>query len=301
LAERAQSKLLAAVAENGREAVLEEGALLWREGDPGDSVVILLDGTLAVTDRTPAGEPVVLGTMEPGTIVGEIAAFDGRPRSATVRASSRCRIVRLEATRFRALVEARPDILAELFWLQVDRVRSLTTRVTRAHDRAITDQLTRLYNYGFFRDRLSLELERAEATGDSIALVMLDIDHFKVFNDAHGHEEGNRVLVELAEILRAASRRGDILVRYGGEEFAALLYGATAEEAGRFAESVRRSVEGYSFAGAESLPGGRLTVSAGVAATAGSAASDDDLIRAADRCLYRAKEGGRNRVVVDGA
>jgi diguanylate cyclase len=218
-----------------------------------------------------------------------------------VRASSRCRIARLAADSFRALVESRPDILAELFWLEVDRVRALTTRVTRAHHRAITDRLTRLYNYGFFRERLALELERAEATGDSVALVMFDIDHFKHFNDAHGHEEGNRILLELADILRAAGRRGDILVRYGGEEFAALLYGATAEEAGRFAEAVRRSVEGYAFAGAETQPGGRLTVSAGVAASGAGSRFQDELIRAADRCLYQAKEGGRNRVVVDHA
>jgi diguanylate cyclase (GGDEF)-like protein len=198
-------------------------------------------------------------------------------------------------------VETRPSILAELFWLEVDRVRSLTSHVTRAHHRAITDPLTRLYNYGFFRERLALELERAHATGDTIALVMFDIDHFKRFNDTHGHEEGNRILEELAELLRAVGRRGDILVRYGGEEFVALLYGATAEEAGRFAEAVRRGVEGYVFSGAETQPGGRLTISAGVAATSDGTATEEALINAADRCLYRAKQDGRNRTIIEGA
>ncbi len=292
-------KLLGEISRRGIETALEAGAILWAEGDPGDSVVYLVEGTLAVTDRTPDGDPLVIRTMEAGSVVGELAAFDGRPRSATVKASTPCRIVRLPAADFCDLIETRPDILAELFWLEVDRVRSLTSRVTRTHHRAITDRLTRLYNYGFFRERLALELERARATGDSVALVMLDIDHFKLFNDEHGHEEGNAVLVELAGIMRQVGRRGDILVRYGGEEFAALLYGATPEEAQRFAENVRQAVENHDFRGGETQPAGRLTVSAGVAAVSGDLASDEALIRAADQSLYRAKEAGRNRTVID--
>ncbi len=292
-------KLADEMARRGQAAKLETGAILWREGDAGDSVVYIVDGTLAVTDQTADGETVVLRAMGPGNIVGEIAAFDGRPRSATVRACTSCQIYRLPAAQFRAMLEERGDILAELYWVQLDRVRSLTTRVTRTHHRAITDRLTRLYNYDFFRERLSLELERATATGDGVALVMFDIDHFKHFNDAHGHEEGNRVLTEIAELLRGTGRRGDILVRYGGEEFAALLYGATAEDAARFAEAVRRGVEGSALKGAETQPGGRLTISAGVAVSDGGPGADEILIRAADRALYRAKEEGRNRIVID--
>lgn len=292
-------KLLAEISLRGDEVALATGTVLWREGDRGDSVVYLVEGTLAVTDRTPEGETVMLRTMEAGSVVGELAAFDGRPRSATVQANTPCRIVRLPAGDFRDLLESRPDILAELFWLEVDRVRSLSSRVTRTHHRAITDRLTRLYNYGFFCERLALELERARVTGDSVALAMFDIDHFKHYNDLHGHEEGNRVLVELAEVLRTVARRGDILVRYGGEEFVALLYGASAAEALRFAETVRKGVEGHRFPGGERQPSGRLTVSAGVAALGGDRASGEELIRAADRALYRAKEAGRNCTVAD--
>jgi diguanylate cyclase (GGDEF)-like protein len=292
-------KLAAEMARRGQTANLETGNVLWREGDTGDAVAYIVEGTLAVTDQTPDGETVVLRAMGPGNVVGEIAAYDGRPRSATVRACTPCRIYRLAAAEFRAMLIERPEILAELYWVQVDRVRSLTARVTRTHQRAITDRLTRLYNYDFFRERLALELDRAAATGDGVALVMFDIDHFKHFNDTHGHEEGNRVLTEIAELLRGTGRRGDILVRYGGEEFAALLYGATAEDATRFAETVRKGVEGGTFAGCETQPGGRLTISAGVAVAAGGPGADETLIRAADRALYQAKEAGRNRVVVD--
>jgi diguanylate cyclase (GGDEF)-like protein len=126
---------------------------------------------------------------------------------------------------------------------------------------------------------------------------MFDIDHFKNYNDLHGHQEGNVVLQSVAGILRDTGRRGDIVARYGGEEFVALLYGASREEAERFAESARRGIERFNFPMGETQPLGRVTLSAGVATFPSDAAGDEALIRAADARLYRAKEGGRNRVV----
>jgi diguanylate cyclase (GGDEF)-like protein len=281
----------------GAERKLGAGEYLWRQGDPGTHVALLLEGSLAVTDRTTGGQTVVLRTVEAPNIVGDIAAFDGRPRSASVEARSCCRLIVVAAEDFRSLLRSRPDILEELFWLQVDRVRSLTAQVTRTHQRAITDTLTRLYNYGFFRERLDLEVERARETGDPLSLVMFDIDHFKHYNDTNGHEEGNEVLRTIAEILRAEGRRGDILVRYGGEELVALFYGASESEALRFAESVRRIVQDHPFRGRENQPGGRVTISAGVATATGPDISSDTLIGAADQHLYAAKEAGRNRVL----
>jgi diguanylate cyclase (GGDEF)-like protein len=166
--------------------------------------------------------------------------------------------------------------------------------VSRTHHRAITDPLTTLYNYGFFRERLALELERAHLTGDPVALAMFDIDHFKNYNDTHGHQEGNRVLQKVAELLRKTGRRGDVLARYGGEEFVALLYGATASDGWRFAEAFRSAVAAQVFPGESSQPLGRITVSGGVATFPLDAQDDIALIKAADARLYRAKESGRN-------
>jgi diguanylate cyclase (GGDEF)-like protein len=281
----------------GGEARLGSGAILWHEGDPGDSVALLMDGLLEVVHQGPGGEEVVLRTLESGAVVGEIASTDGRTRSATVRARTPCRILKIPAPAFRALLKERPDILEQLYWLQVERVRSLTRQVSRTHHRAITDPLTQLYNFGFFKERLDIELDRARHTKDPVALVMFDLDHFKQYNDTNGHQEGNTVLVTFADILKGAGRRGDIIARYGGEEFVALLYGAPHEEAIRFAESVRESLSTQTFTGGERQPGGRLTCSAGVASFPGDADSDESLVKAADMRLYRAKEGGRNRVV----
>ena len=281
----------------GTETRLDGGAILWREGDPGDSVALLLEGTLEVVHAPPDGEEVVLRTLDQGAVVGELASTDGRARSATVRARTPCRLLKIPAADFRNLLRRRPDVLEELYFMQVERVRSLTRQVTRTHQRAITDPLTRLYNFGFFRERLEIEVDRAAQTGDLVSLVIFDIDHFKKYNDNNGHEEGNVALTTVSEIIKGTGRRGDIMGRYGGEEFVALLYGATRQEAEALAETVRGTIEGTDFEGGPKQPSGRVTISAGVATFPWDAQSDEALIKAADENLYKAKEGGRNRVV----
>jgi diguanylate cyclase (GGDEF)-like protein len=281
----------------GVEEGLEPGRYLWKEGDRGDEVVLLLDGTLDVVLEPAAGEPVVLRSLEPGAVVGEFAALDGRERSAAVRAVTPSRVLRIPAPAFRELVSTRHDIVLELFWQQVDRVRSLTGRVTQTHRAAITDALTGLYNFGFFRERLGLEVDRARATGDPLSLAVFDLDHFKRFNDRHGHAAGNEALVKVAAAIRAGSRRGDVVARYGGEEFVALLYGAQRGEAAAFADQIRARIAETRFGEAASPE--QVTVSGGVATLPDDADSAACLFEAADANLYRAKEAGRNRVIAD--
>lgn len=295
-AEPILKELYAELSAEGEVLDVRQDELLWKEGDPGDSVVLLLDGILEIVNDAGEGEEVVLRTVEPVAVVGEIAA-DGQGRSAAVRVRTPGRVLRVSAARFKEILRRRPDVLEWLYWEQVARVRSLTRRFTRTHRRAITDPLTRLYNFGFFRQRLDDELARAEETEDLVSLVIFDIDHFKHYNDTNGHQEGNVVLSGVARIMKETGRRGDILARYGGEEFVALLYGAAGDEAARFAETVREAIEAEPFAGGEKQPEGRVTVSAGVATYPTDARHAEALLQEADRRLYRAKEAGRNRVV----
>jgi diguanylate cyclase (GGDEF)-like protein len=297
-AEPILKELYAELSAEGELQELGEGALLWNEGDPGDSVVLLLDGLLEIVNLPGQEEEVVLRTVEPVAVVGEIAA-DGQGRSAAVRARSRSRILKVSSARFKEILRRRPDVLEWLYWEQVARVRSLTRRFTRTHQRAITDPLTRLYNFGFFRKRLEDELSRASETDDLVSLVIFDIDNFKHYNDTNGHQEGNVVLSGVARIMKDTGRRGDVLARYGGEEFVALLYGAARDEAARFAEAVREAIEAEPFHGGEKQPQGRVTISGGVATFPHDAPDAATLLEEADKRLYRAKESGRNRVVVD--
>ena len=290
----AVSSMRSLLSELGDECDLAAGTMLWKEGDPGNEVVLVKDGTLQVVHEGPEGDVVVLRELEAGSVLGEMACLDGQPRSASVRAFTDCRIARVPATQFRELLRRRPEILEALLLQQAQIVRSLTGQVTRNHRRAITDPLTRLYNLGFFTERLSMELERARETGDPVSVVMFDLDHFKLYNDTYGHQQGNVALARVGEILKSTGRRGDIVARYGGEEFVALLYGASRDEARRFAESVRTAIESAAFPGGAGL--GRVTVSGGVASFPSDALTRDALIECADRNLYHAKQAGRNRI-----
>jgi diguanylate cyclase (GGDEF)-like protein len=282
----------------GGETRLGAGAVLYREGDPGDSVAVLLDGLLEVVHEAPDGEEAVLRTLEPGAVVGEMAAVsDGRTRSATVRARTACRLVKVPAGQFRELLKQQPELLLELYLIQVDRVRGLTRQVAGTHHhRTITDPVTHVYNFAFFRERLELELGRARQTQDPVSLALFEIDHFEQYAEANGEKEGHAALVTVAEILKGASRRGDIVARYGSKQFVALLYGTASDEALAFAEAVRGFVASRSFPGGEAQPGGHVTVSAGVATFPKDARADEELVKAADIYLYQAQEAGRNRV-----
>jgi two-component system, cell cycle response regulator len=179
--------------------------------------------------------------------------------------------------------------------------RSLIIEETRADNRrleqlATTDALTRLPNRRAFLERLGAEFDRAQRYGKVITLLVIDADHFKGVNDAHGHLCGDRVLAQLASLLQSTVRTVDAVARYGGEEFVAVLPETRLDGAVIFAERLREAVERHSFSGPNGAPLS-LTISIGVAAyPADGVNSSEDLIARADEALYRAKSGGRNQV-----
>jgi diguanylate cyclase (GGDEF)-like protein len=161
---------------------------------------------------------------------------------------------------------------------------------------AVTDELTGLFNVRQFHSRLENEIDRAERFGTPLSLVMLDIDKFKSVNDTYGHQQGDRVLVEVARVLRRLSRDVDLPARYGGEEMAVVLPQTDLRGAELGAARMRAAIEGMQI---PRLDGGGLlpiTASFGVASFPAEAADKTALIAAADAALYRAKRGGRNRV-----
>lgn len=158
---------------------------------------------------------------------------------------------------------------------------------------AITDDLTRIYNYRYFERTLDNLLNPGQKPR-SLAVLMLDIDHFKEINDAYGHLTGNRVLVELATILKEQIRDQDIVTRFGGEEFAIILPDADYPGALQVAERIRQAIAGHVFQG-EGKPI-HLTVSTGVAIWPEDGVDKNEIIDRADSALYRAKTTGRNSV-----
>ena len=163
------------------------------------------------------------------------------------------------------------------------------------------DGLTDLYNHRFLHQLLETEISRAGRYDRSVSLLMIDIDNFKVFNDTHGHPAGDSVLKQMGHTLRRLSRNCDYVARYGGEEFAIIVPEVSTGAAARMAERICAVVDETEFEGEEVMPRGRLTISIGVATFPAQASTKDELIDHADKALYKAKAGGRNRVVVYGA
>jgi diguanylate cyclase (GGDEF)-like protein len=170
------------------------------------------------------------------------------------------------------------------------RLYQLTKRLS------ITDELTGLRNYRFLQQRLDQEYERANRYNRYLSMLMLDIDHFKEFNDSHGHIAGDHALADLAGILNGEVREVDILARYGGEEFGIILPETDAAGAFVVAEKIREAVSMFKFADAGGERGEHLTVSVGVATFPVHALDREALLRQADDALYQAKHFGRDRV-----
>jgi len=163
---------------------------------------------------------------------------------------------------------------------------------------AIHDGLTNLYNYRRFKEVLDEELASCRRNNSPLALVMADIDHFKNYNDNNGHQEGNVVLREIADIMLRSTRGADLVARYGGEEFVVILPDTEVEGARAVAENIRRRVSDEKFDGEEEQPNGRLTITLGLACYPRDAEGAPDLIDNADQALYSGKRAGRNRLVV---
>jgi diguanylate cyclase (GGDEF)-like protein len=166
-------------------------------------------------------------------------------------------------------------------------------------ERSVRDPLTGLYNRAYFLEQLGATAEAGAARGLGLAVLMLDVDHFKRVNDTYGHDSGDAVLREVAQVLRECTRSEDLVARYGGEEFILALTVAAPDQATERAERIRAEIAARKvFAGGDNL---RVTASIGLTfARPGRARSPQpkDLIIAADQGLYQAKHAGRNRVVL---
>jgi len=167
----------------------------------------------------------------------------------------------------------------------------------RAHERlklgGNIDGLTGLYTHRYFQEALNNELARARRFKYPVCLMMIDIDHFKKYNDTFGHPAGDVVLKTIAEIIRHKLRSYDTVARYGGEEISVILPYTTREKAKPLAERIRREIASYHFKGTEDV---KVTISLGLASYPDNAHTRQELIQRADQALYLAKEGGRNRV-----
>jgi diguanylate cyclase (GGDEF)-like protein len=200
-------------------------------------------------------------------------------------------LFRLEDQPFLADEKQVLDVLATQMALACQNI----TAMQKIQQLAQTDDLTGIYNKRFFRQSFIKEFERARRYQFPLALLMMDLDHFKKVNDRFGHQLGDVVLSEFAALVLELTRTTDIFARYGGEEFALILPHTAEKEAVEIAERIRRKAEACDFPGEESPI--YCTVSIGVGINGPEVATPEELVDIADTNLYKAKEKGRNLVI----
>jgi diguanylate cyclase (GGDEF)-like protein len=224
---------------------------------------------------------VCLPLLAQGETLGILHILDGVAsvdEAAEARMAEKCRLA---------------GLLADNIGLGIANLRMRTT----LRNLSIRDPLTGLFNRRYMEEAMALERHRATRNNAQMAVIMIDIDHFKTFNDRYGHDAGDAVLRELGAFLKHHGRGSDIACRYGGEEFILILSPSTAEGARQRAEKIRADAALLNVKRADQELGA-ITVSLGVAIFPDHASDAAELIKAADIALYQAKSGGRNQVLM---
>ena len=281
---------------------LSTGELLLSPGAQNEHVYIVLSGSVNVHVGSP--QAPVLVTMEAGACVGEMSIIEDRDPSAYVIGAEDSHLLVIHQSVLWAMVDASHAFAKNLLVVLSERVRSHNRVIAdsfgemkKFERHATTDALTGLGNRRSMEETFPREIERCLDDDKPVALIMVDVDNFKDFNDKFGHQAGDRALIAVANVLKDQFRPADVLIRYGGDEFVVLLPDADQEAAHRVAERVRMTVSGDTTDSGDSLIQIPIRVSMGVAALDGGG-SLTSLIRSADAALYRAKRAGRDMVAV---
>jgi diguanylate cyclase (GGDEF)-like protein len=295
-------EVIAWVHEAAHERYLKEGDVLLESGHENRSMYFVLFGSLRI--ELAAENRAFITYVNRGECVGELSVLDSKPTTARVIAAEDSHIMILERESLWRLINTSHIVARNLLYILSNRIRKddealsdsfiLQQRYARS---ARIDTLTGLYNRYWLDEMLPRLIERAHTDGDSLGLLMIDVDHFKRFNDSFGHLAGDELLRILGALLLSHLRVDDSAVRFGGEEFVVILPGLehdrVIEVAERLCEVIRtQTVERLAH---KDLPG--VTASIGVTLL-DPGETGRELIAKADTALYQAKHAGRDQVVV---
>lgn len=276
------------------------GELLLCPGTHNDHVYVVLSGSLNVHVGSP--DAPILATMDVGACAGEMSIIEDRDPSAYVVAAEPTHVLVIHKNILWDMVNASHEFAKNLLLMLSERVRTHNHFIAasygdlRKYERnATTDALTGLGNRHAMEDEFPQAVNRCLENDEPVSLIMIDVDRFKPFNDRFGHVAGDRALSAVAEVLRTQFRPCDLLVRFGGDEFAVLLPGVTVGEAADIAQRVRNTVNADLEVDGDSRISIPLRISMGVAQLEHQG-TFEALLNAADEALYRAKDAGRNTV-----
>ncbi len=281
---------------------LKKGEVLIEQGVRRACMFLVVTGELSVHLDSVEGDPVAVITR--GETVGELSLLDGSDASAWVVARSDGLVLEVKEEDFWQLTNASHPFAVNLLIKLAERLRANNATVSsnvqkrRQYERAaMFDGLTGIHNRRWLDETLHRLVRRHEAGGAKMALSLIDIDHFKLFNDKFGHAAGDHVLTSVAATLAANLRPTDLVARFGGEEFVIIFPDTELEAAALAAERVRVAVAAKGLAMPDGVALPPVTISLGLARLA-DRQTVPELLKAADAAMYEAKQAGRNRVVI---
>ncbi len=280
-------------------ARLAPGEILLRPEHSNNSMYVLLSGQVSVHLENLDNPPLLC--LMAGECVGEMSVFDGRNPSAYVKAADGVEVLAIESHTLWQLIDASHSLSRNLLHLLANRLRSGNAIVTDSQSRqretehaANSDALTGLNNRRWLEELL-VRLKGKELEDIlPVSVMMLDVDHFKRFNDTYGHKAGDLVLQMVAKTMRRRLRPSDMVARFGGEEFIILLPHTAEAESKVVAERLRAGIQATEITAEQGVELPPVTVSIGIAGWR-SGDNLEAMVEAADKALYRAKANGRNR------
>ena len=274
--------------------------VLIHAGNPNRYLYLLLSGRLSVYLETTHKEPIAY--IEAGESVGEMSLIDNQPTSASVRAIQPSRLMVIDEQLMWMLVNTSHAISTNLLFTLALRLRSGNSHLAKSREQidefrfhATVDALTDLYNRNWLDQMLARQLQHSHQHTEALSILMLDIDHFKAFNDQYGHPAGDAALRAVGAAIKDKLRPTDMAARYGGEEFVVLLPDTDRHTAREVAERLRAAVSAVRITSLEGELLPKVTVSIGLTGLV-PPCTQDELIQQADKAMYEAKHAGRNRV-----
>ncbi len=290
------------------------GSTVFREGDSGQELFIVRSGRIGSYVSQADGTRREVYEFTPGVLFGEMAIIENEPRSATCYAKDDAELLVLDGIDFYRLVYEHPVIgvkllssMARVMTSWLDEASGFLGGLVRwgeaARRRAITDELSGFFNRRFLEEAMAARFARGAGSSRRCSLLMLDIDRFRDINAAFGQSGGDAAIAAAASSFVPKIREGEVGARLSGDEFAVFLPSGGLDRALELAEDMRRAAEALrlELPSPRAPQGGRpepafITVSIGAAASPEHADTPEALLAAADKALYKAKEGGRNRV-----
>ncbi|HUX49241.1 MAG TPA: GGDEF domain-containing protein [Spirochaetia bacterium] len=287
------------------------GTQLFAEGNEGNEMYLVYSGRVVTTVSLPDGKTLELATFGTGDFFGEMSIFEQAPRSATCTTRDPSCLLALHEQEFFRFLTQYPQSAIKIMYrmLNITAGRLMNTGQflsdmvqwgESARKRAITDEMTGLYNRRFLDDSIEAQFQRAKAEGRPLTVIMVDLDRFREINEAYGIAAGDDVILAVAPVFKEHMKPTDILARYGGDEFTFVCPDTNTEEALERARAICEHVHSLPVLSGRGGKITRVTTSQGLASFPRHASDLKTLKERADQALYQAKEEGRDRVVTAG-